>query len=81
MYNNLRIRFHHNQVGMLIEASNDHGPWQTIELQKYTGFPVRSSGRGAITKVMSTARQEAAYLAFLTAKGIPFQVVKNEVRT
>jgi hypothetical protein len=74
---NLKIRFHHNQIGMTIEASNDDGPWRTIELQRYSDFPTHTYGWGGPKNVRCTHRQEQAYLATLDAKSIKYEVVRN----
>jgi hypothetical protein len=72
------IKFSHNQVGMLIEASTDKQNWQVVELQKYTLFPsVSYAPYNYSPCVMSTDKQERAYLDSLDAKKIDYEVVRS----
>lgn len=75
----INIKFSHNQVGMLVEVSRDDGKtWTVVELQKYDLFnsPTYMSCSG----VMSTEKQEDAYLHSLWMKGIPYKVVREANR-
>lgn len=69
------IRFNHNQVGMLIEASTDRANWQTVELQKYAQF--RDETR-PYDSFISTTKQEDVYLASLAAKKIEYEVLNRQ---
>lgn len=67
------IRFSHNQVGMLIEASRNGKDWFVVELQKYVLFesPTYMLCKG----VMSTDLQEKRYLNSLDDKRLSYRVV------
>lgn len=58
------IRFSHNQVGTLIEASQNGTNWNVVQLLKHGGF-------------LNTARTEARYTAMLDARHISYKVVQS----
>jgi hypothetical protein len=73
-----QLKFSHNQMGMLIEARvKATDDWEAVELQKYTSFPSHAYGWGTRTAVMSTARQERAYLNHLNGLGIQYEVIQG----
>jgi hypothetical protein len=75
----MEIRFHHNQIGMLIEARENAGSWQTVELQKYTEYRRPGFVKGGFQGTfISTERQEADYLTVLDARGIKYIVNRLE---
>ena len=73
-----QLKFSHNQMGMLIEARvKPEAAWEVVELQRYTSFPSRAYGWGELTAVMSTERQERAYLNHLNGLGIQYEVIQG----
>lgn len=75
----VRIRFKHDQIGTTVEASLDGAPWRMVELRKHGTYATRSHGGwGQVAYVMSTDRDERAYLDTLDAKGVKYTVVDYE---
>lgn len=58
----LRISFHHNQIGMSVYASKNNGPWLLVDIYKHS-WP------------LDTMREEQRYLSLLQSRGYRARVV------
>jgi hypothetical protein len=72
----LEIKIRHNQIGMLVEARIDKGPWQCVQQSRHKVRSVSPSVMQYSTCVDVLA-DEREYLEHLTAKGVSFRVYRE----
>jgi hypothetical protein len=70
----LEIRASHNQIGLSIEARQDGGNWQLVQISKY-----RERGTTSVRQYstcIDPMQDELDYFTFLDAKKIPYVKVR-----
>jgi hypothetical protein len=70
----LEIRASHNQIGLSIEARQDSGEWQLVQISKY-----RERGSTSVRQYstcIDPLQDELDYFAFLDKQGIQYRKVK-----